>query len=465
MATAGGPPGRGGPGGPRGRAQRDLTTGSIPRNLWSLSWPQMVESMLNVADQLADIVWAGRLGTRAVAGLGVAQTYVMTISSARMGFDTAMRALIARSVGAGDIARANHVALQAFTLSGAYSLMVAIIGVFFTVPLLQLLGVPASVIEAGGDYMRVQFAGQGAMAFRMMAGAALQASGDTLTPMRATTVSRVIHISLSPALVFGWWLFPEMGLVGAALANVLSQAAGCVVNFMSLFQGKSRLHLTLRGYRPDSAILWQLVKTGAPASVQSAERSLSQLFLVGLVAPYGDTTLAAFALTRRVEILAMMGGAGLGNSAGVMVGQNLGAGKPDRARKTVAWAVVFVLVINVFVVSFMMAFPRAFLSIFNDDPALLDEAVKWLQIQAIGYFVMGLGMVFSQSYNTAGDTLIPMIVLLVSFWGVQQPFAILLPELGFGALGIAWAILLGLAVRLLIYIPYFFTDRWLRVKL
>jgi putative MATE family efflux protein len=333
------------------------------------------------------------------------------------------------------------------------------------VPLLQLLGVPASVIEAGGDYMRVQFAGQGAMAFRMMAGAALQASGDTLTPMRATTVSRVIHISLSPALVFGWWLFPEMGLVGAALANVLSQAAGCVVNFMSLFQGKSRLHLTLRGYRPDSAILWQLVKTGAPASVQSAERSLSQLFLVGLVAPYGDTTLAAFALTRRVEILAMMGGAGLGNSAGVMVGQNLGAGKPDRARKTVAWAVVFVLVINVFVVSFMMAFPRAFLSIFNDDPALLDEAVKWLQIQAIGYFVMGLGMVFSQSYNTAGDTLIPMIVLLVSFWGVQQPFAILLPELGFGALGIAWAILLGLAVRLLIYIPYFFTDRWLRVKL
>jgi putative MATE family efflux protein len=382
-----------------------------------------------------------------------------------MGFDTAMRAMVARAVGAGDIARANHVALQAFSLSGAYSLLMAIIGFFFTETLLQLLGVPESVVDAGAGYMRIQFLGQGAMAFRMMSGTALQASGDTLTPMKSTTVTRVIHIASSPVLVFGWWIAPEWGLPGAAASNVLSQIAGAGLNFAALFRGTSRLHLTLKGYRPDPALLWQLARLGAPASISNAERSVSQLLLFGLVAPYGATTLAAFSLTRRVEILALMSGTGLGNSAGVMIGQNLGAGKPDRARKTLAWAVAYVLLVNLVVVSFMMAFPHAFLSIFNNDSELLAEAEKWLRIQAIGYFVLGLSFVFTQSYNTAGDTLIPMITLLVSLWGVQQPLALILPELGFGALGIAWAILIGLAARLLIYVPYFFTDRWLRVKL
>jgi len=209
----------------------------------------------------------------------------------------------------------------------------------------------------------------------------------------------------------------------------------------------------------------QIIKTGAPASVTGAERSIAQLLLVGFVSPYGSTTLAAFALTRRIEMLAMMGAMGLGQSAGVMVGQNLGAGKPDRAKKSVLWALLFVLGINVVVSSLMLAFPRAFLSIFNGDAALLDEAVQWLRIQVLGYFVMGLGMVYAQSYNTAGDTLVPMVVTLVSIWGVQQPLAVLLPRAGLNEFGIAWAVVIGLAVRLCIYAPYFFYGRWMRIRL
>jgi len=444
---------------------RDLTEGSIPHSLWSLAWPQVIESVLNVVDQLADLFWAGRINTRSVAGLGVAQTYVQVGMTGRMGLDTAMRAMVARAVGAGDIARANHVALQGFTLSGAFSIVMALIGVFFTEPLLMMLGVPDNVIEAGADYMRVQFIGMGAMAFRMMSGAALQASGDTFTPMKATTITRIIHISLSPVLIFGWWAFPEMGLVGAAVAGITAQAVGAVMNFRALFRGTSRLHLSLNGYRPDPTVLWHLLKTGAPASVTGAERSIAQLLLIGFVSPYGSTTLAAFALTRRIEMLAMMGAMGLGQSAGVMVGQNLGAGKPDRAKKSVLWALLFVLGINVAVSSLMLAFPRAFLSIFNGDAALLDEAVQWLRIQVLGYFVMGVGMVYAQSYNTAGDTLVPMVVTLVSIWGVQQPLAVLLPRAGLNEFGIAWAVVIGLAVRLCIYAPYFFYGRWMRIRL
>jgi putative MATE family efflux protein len=456
------PGGHGGP--PRRFVGRDLTSGSIPKNLWGLAWPQMIESVLNVVDQLADLLWAGRLGTRYVAGLGVSQTYVMTAMTGRMGFDTAMRAMVSRAVGAGDLARANHVALQAFTLSGAFSLMMALIGVFFTEPLLRLLGVPENVIDAGAMYMRIQFVGMAGMAFRMMSGAALQASGDTITPMKATTVTRVIHIALSPALVFGWGPLPAMALAGAATANVLSQFVGASMNFRALFIGTSRLHLTLTGYRPDFPLLWQIVKTGLPASITQAERNLASLILFGLVAPYGATTLAAFALTRRVEMLAMMGAMGMGQSAGVMVGQNLGAGQPERAKASVVWALFFVTLISSLVVGMMLAFPKPFLQIFNNDPELLDQAIVWLRIQALGYLVMGSGMVFMQSYNTAGDTLVPMITTLVSIWGVQQPLALLLPGLGLGAYGIAWAIVIGMAVRLGIYVPYFFYGRWLRIK-
>ncbi|MGE0058450.1 MAG: MATE family efflux transporter [Dehalococcoidia bacterium] len=443
---------------------RNLTSGSTPKNLWFLAWPQIVESVLNIADQLADIFWAGRLGTQSVAGLGVSQSYVTTASTARMGLDTAMRALVARAVGAGDLQRANHVALQAFTLSGAFALIMAFVGVFLTEPLMRMLGISQGVIDAGADYMRIQFVGAGALAFRTMAGAALQASGDSMTPMRATTVTRLFNIALSPFLIFGWLLFPELGLKGAAIAGVISQSSGGVINFRALFRGTSRLKLTLRRYRPDPALLWRLVKTGAPASITSAERSLSNLILVGLIAPFGDTVLAAFALTRRIELLATMGGTGIGNASGVLVAQNLGAGQPERARESIRWAVLFVLAFNLVLVAVMLIFPRPILSIFDNDKELLDVAVDWLRIQALGYFVLGLGIVFSQSYNTAGDTLVPMLAVAV-YWLVQQPAALILPDLGFGSIGIAWAILLGLVVRLFIYVPYYFTDRWMKVRL
>jgi putative MATE family efflux protein len=425
----------------------------------------VVESLLNTVDQLMDLVWAGRLGSGSIAGLGVSQTYVQVGMTGRQGLDMAMRAMVSRAVGAGDIARANHVALQAFTLSGAFSVLMALIGVFFTEPLLAVLGVPDSVIAAGADYMRIQFLGSGTNAFRMMSGAALQSAGDTFTPMRSATVSRFLHVVLSPMFVFGWLVFPEIGLMGAAVANILAQGAGAVMNFRALFIGTSKLHLTLRGYRPDFRLLGGMIKTGLPASVTSAERSVAQLLLVGIVSPYGATTLAAYALTRRIENLVMMGARGLGQGAGVLVGQNLGAGKPERARKTVAWALFYVFSINLVTVIVLVLFPDFFIGIFNDDSELLHVAVTWLQIAALGYLFLGIGQVFQQSYNTAGDTMVPMLVTLVSIWLVQQPLALVLPDTGLGQYGIAWAVVAAVFVRLLIYAPYYFTNRWLRISI
>ena len=373
--------------------------------------------------------------------------------------------MVSRAVGMGNIGLANHIVLQAGTLTLAYGLVMILVGVVFTELLLRLLGVSDAVIAQGAMYMRIQFIGQGITGFQNLSGHALAAAGDTLTPMKANVVARVLHIALSPLLMFGWVGLPALGLPGAAVAYVIAHAVSLGLILAALFRGTSRLHLTLKGYHLDWRVLGQLVKLGLPASVNSMERSLAQLVVVGLVAPFGDYALAAYALTRRVEMFANLGSQGLGQASGIIVGQNLGAGKPDRAKKTILWAAAYVTLVKSLLGAALFLFPAAFLSIFSRDPELLSVAQVWLRIQIVGYVAMGIGQVAMQSFQTAGDTIVPMLVTLVSIWGIQQPLAILLPRVtDLGQYGIAWAIVAAMLARPMFYIPYFFSGRWLRVR-
>ena len=207
---------RGEPGRRSRSASPGLTTGSIPRNLWRLSGPQVVEGILNVSDQMVDMVWAGRLpgGFRALAGVGVAQSFTQFGMMARQGLDQSLRAMVSRAVGAGNIPLANHVTLQAFTLTGIYSLLMVLIGLLLTDVFLRLIGASEAVKAEAAMYMRVQFVGMATIGFRMASGAALQSAGDVITPLKATTVTRLSHIIMTPFLMFGWWGFPTLGLPG-----------------------------------------------------------------------------------------------------------------------------------------------------------------------------------------------------------------------------------------------------------
>ncbi len=460
--------------GRRGRSEyatRDLTKGSISKNLWFLAWPQMIEGILNVVDQMADYFWAGRYGggelggARAIAGLGVAQSYTHLIMTGRQGLDISMQAMIARSIGAGRLELANHVALQAFTLTGAFTFLMVLVGVFLTDPLLKLVGVSDEVVSLSSLYMRINFIGFGFQAFRMLSGGALQASGDALTPMKATLLARVTHLVISPLLFFGVWGLPNMGIAGLALANVLAQSLAVVWNLRALFTGTSRLHLTLRGYYVDFPLLWRLLRIGAPATVTGMERALVQLVLVRVVSPFGDYAVAAYGLTRRMEMFTALGSMGLGRASGTLVGQNLGAGNEQRARSTVLWALFYVTSIRGSMGLLLLIVPAAFVSIFNSEPALMEVAVVWVRIQAIGGLIMGGSMVFQWSFNVAGDTRTPLVVTLISMVLIELPLAIALSQLTpLGQYGIPVAITIGMVFRTLLYLPYFLKGKWLKVK-
>lgn len=461
--------GRGQGRGGRGRSSlyvaRDLTSGSIPRNLWFLAWPPFVEGILRVVDQVADLVWAGFLGHRAIAGMGAAQQYAQMGFTARMGIDTSMRAMVSRAIGMGNPALANQVVLHAMGLTLVYSFLLALVGIFLTETLLRLVGISDRVVAEGAVYMQVQFVGQAAIGLQMLTGHSLAASGDTLTPMKAALVSRIIHLLLSPALVFGLAGLPTMGLPGAALANIIAHLLSLLLILWVLFTGASRLHLRLEEFHLDATILKQLIKIGLPASINGVERSMSQILLLAMVAPFGDYAVAAFSITRRVEMFAHMGSQGLGQASGIIVGQSLGAGKPERARQTVIWGAGFATVINTGLMILIFTFPTVFLSLFTREPEFLEVAKTWLLIQAIGYALVGLGMVVAQSFQTAGDTMIVMLVNLGTLWAVEVPLALLLSRATpLGELGIAWAMVAPWIVRPMVFIPYFLWGRWLRVR-
>jgi Na+-driven multidrug efflux pump len=161
-----------------------------------------------------------------------------------------------------------------------------------------------------------------------------------------------------------------------------------------------------------------------------------------------------------------MGSWGIGNSAGTMVGQNLGAGKPERAKAAVLWATGYVAIAKVILGGLLFAFPALFISVFNEDPELLPLAVIWLRIQVFGYLAMGITQVIMQSIQTAGDMIVPMLATLGTVWLIEVPFSFGLSRwTELGQYGIAWAVVIGLTVRLAIFVPYFFSMRWSRKAL
>jgi putative MATE family efflux protein len=421
--------------------------------------------MMRVVDQMLDLIWAGFLGTPHIAGIGVAQQYTQMAWTARQGVDTAQRAMVSRAIGMGNIPLARLSVFQAGTVTAVFWVVIAALGIILTEPMLLLLGVPDNVIDKAVPYMRVQFAGQGFMAFQQLSNQALVASGDPITPMRSQIVSRILHGVLSPILVFGPGPLPAFGIAGAPMAASTGNAIAMGLNCRVLFSARSMLHLKLSDYRIEPKLIWQILRIGGPAAVNGAERSVAQLVMVAFVTPFGANALAAFTLSRRVEMFANLGSQGFGQASGVIVGQNLGAGKPNRGRATILWALGFVISIKGALSILLFLFPSIVLQLFTRDPELLALASSWVRIQCLGNIAMGANNVFQQSFMTAGATMWPMLVTVLGLWGLELPLAYALSQpLGFGALGIAYATLIASCSRPLLHLPYFLSNRWMRAK-
>lgn len=447
------------------RLQRDWTKGSIFRNLVSLSWPIMVSSSFNLLGPVIDMVWVGKLGAASIAGVGTSAMAVIMVTAARMGLTQGTRAMVARFVGADNAEGANHVAQQAFVISGAYVIVMALIGIFLAEPILIVLGLDADVVREGAAYMRIMFVGSIAMSFRMMAEGIMQASGDTVTPMRITIFFRVFHACLCPFLVFGWWIFPRLGVSGAATTNVISQSLGVIIGLWILFSGRSLLRLSLKNFRLDFNTIWRIVKIGIPAAIMTMERSFGDLLLVWFMAPFGTLAVAGHALIQRIQGVLRMPCMGMGQGSGVLVGQNLGANQAKRAEKSGWMAAGLASGFAIIVSLAILLWAEGIIRVFNAEPDVVEITAVFMRIAAVGYLFMGLYFVLQNSISGAGDTMPPMLITLLNFWLVQISLAYFLPRYtDLDVYGVRWAMVAGTIVGAIAYTVYFKLGRWKRKK-
>ncbi len=441
--------------------KKDWTKGPVIGNLLLLSWPMVLMESLWVVSQIVDLIWVGRLGPSSIAGVGVANIVLMMVWAVDMGLLTGVRAMIARNIGAGDLPGANHIAGQALILSATWGMLVTLAGSLLAGAILRLFGVNAEVTAEGMAYLRIMFAGWLGMELLIMSLYVIQSSGDTITPMIIEALIRAVHLGLCPFLVLGWWLFPHLGVSGAALSNVISQALGAGIALWVLFRGRTRLRLTLRVFRLAPAIIWRILKISVPALVMSLQGALGSIIVMRFIAPFGTLAVAAHSLAARMEMFVFVPAMGLGTGAGVLVGQNLGAGQPERATKSAWLAVSFVEAFMVACSTVILLWAENIIAIFTTEPALIELGGTFLRIATASYLVMAFSSVLQNCIAGAGDTLPNMVVSITAVWAVQLPLAFFLPRVGnLGIYGVRWAMVANTFTGAIAYTTYFVLGRW-----
>jgi putative MATE family efflux protein len=445
--------------------RKDWTQGSIFKNLIGLSWPMAITQTMMTLGPTIDMIWVSRLGDVAIAGVGVSGVVVMLAQSLLMGLTMGMRALISRAIGAKDLHTAQRVAQHAVIIAAVYAVLMALIGHFFGERIVSLVTKDPQIISAGTLYLRIEFFGGATISFRMMMDAIMQASGDSMNPMRITFIYRAFHIALCPFLIFGWWFFPELGVRGAAYTSIIAQSLGVLLGIRVLFGSGSRLKLNFKDFHLDWGILWRMVSIGIPACVAGVQRNLNHFLLQVFIAPFGAAALAAHLIVQRLEMFISVPAMAFGMGAGILVGQNLGAKQPERAEKSAWLAVGLVEVFSVTVALALFFGSSPVLRLFGQDPSMDIIAVQFIRIAAVSWAFMGFMFVLMNCVQGAGDTLPMMIISIVTTWLVTVPLAYYLPKYtDWGVASIRWAItasgLTGAAINLV----YFRTGRWKKHK-
>jgi MATE family, multidrug efflux pump len=440
---------------------RDWTQGSITRNLLTLAWPVVISNSLNMLGPTIDMVWVGRLGPASMAAVGISGQVVLVAQALLQGVFTSLRAMVSRRIGEKDDKGANRAFQQAFIIGVGLSIIMAAIGILLSNQLVGLFGAATDVAALAVPYNRIQFIGMVTIVARMITEATMQSSGDTKTAMWIGVIFRIIHMVFCPFLVFGLWIFPELGVKGAALMGVISQGLGGAIGFFILMAGFSRLHVSFKDFRLDFHNIWLQIRIGIPSSINQMLRSFVGLFIVRFIVPFGTLSVAAHSLEQRIESFLEVACGAFGNASGALGGQNLGAGKPERAQKTGWLAIGFATSVMTIISLVVFIFPANVVRIFNNDPDLVKIASVFIRIGIVNFIMMGPASVLTSFLNGVGDTMIPLIASLVSMWGMQLPLAAFLPKVGnLGVYGIRWAMAIALSARAITYVIYFKWGRW-----
>ena len=441
--------------------ERDLTAISISKGIWILAIPMIVSHLLQAAFNMVDMIWVGRLGAPALAAVAMAGQILMIVMFVMIGIGAGTTAMVARAVGEKDRPKADNISMQSLILGFIGSIVFALIGYLLSPWLLRVLGAEAEVVQLGTGYLQITFIGVIAMFYMFLISAVLQGAGDAATPMLVLAGSTVLNIILDPLFIFGFAFIPALGVNGAAWATVLSRGIGSLVALEVLLRGRSRVHVRMRYFRIDLETISRILRIGVPASTQMVLRGAVNLVMIAIVAGFGTYAVAAYGSGQRLFMLAMMPGFALGMASGTLVGQNLGAGRPEKAALS-AWTTVGYYSIFMFFMAFVFInFAPYLIVLFNNDPQVVRIGTSFLRVTALGTILIAPGLILGRSLTGAGDTVSPMIINFIALWLIQIPLAVFLSRLpNLGILGIWFAILAAYFSLAAMGIFWFQLGRW-----
>lgn len=439
---------------------RDFTEGSIGRAIFILAVPMVLEMVMESVFVVVDVFVVAHLGADAVATVGLTESFMTIIYALAVGLSIGAGAMVARRIGEKDADGAAHTGAQVLLFGFVVSVALGVLGAWLAPALLRIMGGSAGVLSHA-NFASVMLGFNASVVMLYLANAVLRSAGDAAVAMRVLWLANAINIVLGPTLVFGWGPFPKLGIVGAAIATSIGRSTGALFALSRLLRPGSRVRIRMRHFRIDPALIRRVVRLSSAATFQVFIGMASWIGLTRILASFGSEAIAGYTIGIRVVAFALLPAFGLSNAAATMVGQALGARKPERAEASVWKAARYNLFFLGSIGALFVLFARPLVGIFTTDVAVLGYGVAALRTIAYGFLFYAYGMVLTQSFNGAGDTATPTWINLFVFWLFEIPLAWFLAEhLGAGPAGVFWAITIAFSTLAVVSAVLFRRGRW-----
>ncbi len=442
-------------------SHQDYTEAPIGRAVVLLAVPMVLEMMMESVFVVADVFFVGRLGPDAVATVGITESLMTVMYALAIGLSIGAAATVARRVGEKDLDSAGRSAVQSVLMGIGAAAIFGTIGILFGPQLLALMGASDDVLKTGSTFARVMLGGSGTVVLLFLINAVFRGAGDAAIAMRVLWFANAINIILGPCLIFGIGPFPELGVTGAAVGTTIGRGSGVVYQLFHLARRDGRLRIQRSHLRFDLEVMRSILRISGTATFQNFIGTASWMGLVRILTGFGSAAVAGNTIAIRIILFALLPSFGVSNAAATLVGQNLGAKKPDRAEAAAWKAGLYNTICLGTVGAIFLLFAPQLIQLFTTDPEVAQYAVRCLRIVSAGFLFYGYAMVLTASFNGAGDTRTPTLINLVCMWMWEIPLAWALAHpFGFGPTGVFIAVSVAFSTMAFVSAWLFSKGTW-----